>query len=673
MAQKTNLNISPYYDDFSSDKNFYKILFNPGRPVQARELTSIQSLLQDQIESFGSNMFKEGSMVVPGHITYDGQFYAVKLNQTNSGTDISLYLDSLVGKKITGQTSGITARVQHVVYPNGTSILEPTIYVKYLDSDNSFTFTQFSDGEFLTVNENLTYGGTTITAGSPVASCISFNATSIGSAVFISEGVFFVRGFFVKVPSQTLIVEPYSNDPSYRIGLTIEENIVTSKDDKSLYDNARGFENYAAPGADRLEISLTLDKKLLTDLEDSNFIELLRLDRGKIKKIENSSTNNKLRDYLAKRTYDESGDYSVTPFTPSIHNSLNDRLGNNGLFFDDETTPNNGTPSDDLMCIKLSPGKAYVRGYDIEKTSTTILDVEKPRDVRTETNVGISFEMGNLIRVNNVSGAAIPKSVVTLYDDLGSSGTGIGSARVYAFNLTDSPYEDDTTLWDLYLYDIQTNTKLVLNESATSAEIPQSSYIVGKNSGASGFTVSDAGGSDTIYIRETSGTFSPGEAIQVNGIDFPRNIQSARVYNSQNIKSFKQDTFATTGISTFTADAVLERFRFIGGIEDVKIAAGSNGTSVVTAPGRVFNVRVGTTVRFLKPGATVETYNKIDSVSADGTSFNIAPLGQSVSGVYDGTLTGSDIEVKLFPTALIIRNPSDGFLYTPIPHPFTSF
>ena len=46
MSQKTNLNINPYYDDYDSEKNFYKVLFKPGFPVQARELTTLQSLLQ---------------------------------------------------------------------------------------------------------------------------------------------------------------------------------------------------------------------------------------------------------------------------------------------------------------------------------------------------------------------------------------------------------------------------------------------------------------------------------------------------------------------------------------------------------------------------------------------------------------------------------------------------
>jgi hypothetical protein len=80
MAQKINLNVSPYYDDFDAEKNFYKVLFKPGTPVQARELTTLQTILQNQIQSFGSNIFKDGSVVVPGNITYDPDYYAVKIN-----------------------------------------------------------------------------------------------------------------------------------------------------------------------------------------------------------------------------------------------------------------------------------------------------------------------------------------------------------------------------------------------------------------------------------------------------------------------------------------------------------------------------------------------------------------------------------------------------------------
>ena len=111
MPQKTNLNISPYYDDFSKDNQFYKVLFNPGKPVQARELSTLQSILQDQIESFGSHMFKEGSMVIPGNTSYDLEYYSIKLVSDHLGVPVSLYIEELKGKILRGQESGIKLKI----------------------------------------------------------------------------------------------------------------------------------------------------------------------------------------------------------------------------------------------------------------------------------------------------------------------------------------------------------------------------------------------------------------------------------------------------------------------------------------------------------------------------------------------------------------------------------
>jgi hypothetical protein len=670
MAQKTNLNISPYYDDFNSEKNFYKVLFNPGRAVQARELTTLQSILQNQVESFGSHIFKEGSVVIPGNIVYDGQFYAVKLNQTNFGTDISLYIDQYIGKKITGQTSGVTATVQHIELIDDISVLEPTIYVKYIDSDNNFNFTQFQDGESLIASENITYGNTTINSGTPFASLISLNATSTGSAAFIGNGVYFVRGYFVNVSQQTLLLDYYTNTSSYRVGLRIEESIVTAKDDIDLYDNAKGFTNYAAPGSDRFKIDLVLDKKPLTDLNDTNFIELLRIENGFIKKIETKSNNNIIRDYLAQRTYDESGDYSVEPFNPSIHNSLNDRLGSNGLFFENETTSQRNIPSNNLMCVKISPGKAYVRGYDIEKQSTVILDVDKPRETKSQSNVGISFEMGNLLRVNNVSGVPQQKGIVTFFSELNGSGSGVGSARVYNFNLTDSAFINGATNWDLYLYDIQTNTSLTLNNVISSSDLPASSFVKGKNSGASGYAVSAGSNSSIITLRQTSGSFAPGEQISINGVDFPRTIVSITAYGTQNIKSIKQDSnFPITGIATFAANAVLERFRMPGNITQVSISTASGGVSTVTSVGRVFTgITTNTIVRYQKIGFNTETYNKVSSISSSGLSITLSGITTNVSGVFEGSLPTSTVLTNIFAAAPIIRNQDSAYLYTNLPN-----
>ena len=64
MAQSTDLNVAPYYDDFESSDNFVRTLFRPGFAIQARELTQLQSVLQNQIEKGFSHIFKDGTMVI---------------------------------------------------------------------------------------------------------------------------------------------------------------------------------------------------------------------------------------------------------------------------------------------------------------------------------------------------------------------------------------------------------------------------------------------------------------------------------------------------------------------------------------------------------------------------------------------------------------------------------
>ena len=83
MPQKTNLNVAPYYDDFAQDKNFYKVLFRPGYSIQARELTQLQSVLQNQIESFGKYAFKQGELVIPGEVGLNTKLPFVKLSSVS--------------------------------------------------------------------------------------------------------------------------------------------------------------------------------------------------------------------------------------------------------------------------------------------------------------------------------------------------------------------------------------------------------------------------------------------------------------------------------------------------------------------------------------------------------------------------------------------------------------
>ncbi len=672
MKQKTNLNTSPYYDDFDESKNFYKVLFKPGFPVQARELTGSQSISQDQLSKLSTYVFKNGAKVIPGDPSFQDNVRAIKLNSTNFGVDISLYTNNLVGKIVSGQSSGIRANVKLATTitdsENNNQII---LHVDQISSGNNLnSFDTFENGESLVCDENIIYGNTTINAGTPVASLISNNSTGFGSLVHIEKGVYYIRGYFVSVNQQSIILDAFENKPSYRVGLKVDEVIVNAKEDSSLYDNATGFTNFAAPGADRLQINLTLTKKLLTDKNDTDFVLLLEIEEGKIKKVgEGVNDNlNLLGDALAKRTFEESGNYSVRPFIPSIHNSLNDKLGNNGLYFSNQLTDQDNTPSDDLMCVKISPGLSYVRGNRVLKSTTNIIDVDKPRDVGIQTNSAVDFEMGNILRVNNVQGVPKQGTVVKLFDNFNSSGVLIGSARVYSFNLENSAYSGATTNWDLRLFDLQTFSTITLNTPVGISTLPEGSFIRGKNSNASGFVrPHHANTVGIVTLSETSGTFMVGEELTVNGVDLLRSVGVVTANNIQQIKSVSQPTssnFPNISGDGFKADSFLERFRIPSGISNVDITARSGaggGISTVTAGGEPFTgLRKGSIVRYISPGISTERFNKVKSITSGGLSMVIEPI-PTVFGVFEGSVPDANIQVSMFAAAPNIRGTGNLF------------
>ena len=651
MPQKTNLNINPYYDDFSKDSNFYKVLFNPGKPVQARELTTLQSILQDQIESFGSHMFKEGSMVIPGNSQYDPEYFSIKLDSNHLGIPVSLYVDQLKGKILEGQSTGIKILIDDFSLPNeATGITDLTLFVKYIDAGIDNTSKFLEDGENLLIQESIVYGNTLINSGDTVANLIDVDASGVGCRVSIADGVFFIRGNFVNVSADKIVLDPYTNTPSYRVGLFVSEELVSANDDESLYDNARGFSNFAAPGADRLKISTTLTKKGLTDFNDKNFIEIMRLDNGQLKKLQNKSQYSLIKDYFAKRTYEESGNYSVGNFKFDVEESLNDGISNEGVFSTGELTDQGATPTDDLFALKVSPGKAYVRGYDIERPVTTILDIEKPRDKKEIELSSVPFKFGNKFQLNNVNGT--PKlginidNTVSLRDQRkttanATSGTGdeIGRARVYAFELTDASYSGASSKFDLYLYDIQTHTTLVLNTAVSSTELPDTAFIEGLSSGASGFAIDAGGNSATVKLRDTSGTFIAGEQIRINGLTtVARSIKTVTAHRLEDIKSVYQDSSAFAGFAfDFSGDLVLKQSPIseLGPGDEVLI----DGSNILTCAGKTFgSLKVGDHITYNLQNDASPRLHRISAISADLKSLTLAAT-TAVSGVNVATLS----------------------------------
>ena len=672
MPQKTNLNINPYYDDFSKDSNFYKVLFNPGKPVQARELTTLQSILQDQIESFGSHMFKEGSMVIPGNSQYDPEYFSIKLDSNHLGIPVSLYVDQLKGKILEGQSTGIKILIDDFSLPNdATGITDLTLFVKYIDAGIDNTSKFLEDGENLLIQESIVYGNTLINSGDTVANLIDVDASGVGCRVSIADGVFFIRGNFVNVSADKIVLDPYTNTPSYRVGLFVNEELVSVNDDESLYDIARGFSNFAAPGADRLKISTTLTKKGLTDFNDKNFIEIMRLDNGQLKKLQNKSQYSLIKDYFAKRTYEESGNYSVGNFKFDVEESLNDGISNEGVFSTGELTDQGATPTDDLFALKVSPGKAYVRGYDIERPVTTILDIEKPRDKKEIELSSVPFKFGNKFQLNNVNGT--PKLGININNTVSlrdrrkttanaTSGAGdqIGKARVYAFELTDAAYTGASSKFDLYLYDIQTHTTLVLNTAVSSTELPDTAFIEGLSSGASGFAVNAGGNSANIKLRDTSGTFIAGEQIRINGLTtVARSIKTVTAHRLEDIKSVYQDSSAFAGFAfDFSGDLVLKQSPIseLGPGDEVNV----DGSNVLTCAGKTFgSLKVNDIIIVNLTSNASPVFNRVSAISADLKSVTLVAT-TSVSNVNVGTVLQSNTPTGIRKGIPVIQDEGNG-------------
>ena len=79
MPLDTDLNVAPYYDDYNQDKNYHRVLFKPSVAVQARELTQLQTILQNQVERFGDNIFKTGTIIRGCSITTDYNYEYIKI------------------------------------------------------------------------------------------------------------------------------------------------------------------------------------------------------------------------------------------------------------------------------------------------------------------------------------------------------------------------------------------------------------------------------------------------------------------------------------------------------------------------------------------------------------------------------------------------------------------
>jgi hypothetical protein len=362
--EKTNFNVSPYYDDFDESKNFHRILFRPGFAVQGRELTQLQTILQNQIERFGTHIFKDGSPVTGAQTNFYNDVTYLKLETTYSGQAVDVNdFDGLDLVDLAGR--GVRARVIAVAEE---STDPPTLMVRYI------TGVEFNSSDILALSTATSVGVAKIRSET--------DAIGLGSVATIAEGVFFIRGYFVHCAQQIVILDKYDTEPSYDVGLEITESVVSESDDTSLLDPALDSSNYQAPGAYRFSITLAWSKRTSTSSDLTEFVKLMKIESGNIIEWVKYPIYNEIEKTLARRTYDESGSYTVKSFRTTVA----------------EDTSNNNQ-----YIVTLDAGKAYVFGFEFETISPTAITVAKPRVRESVNNYALSMNYGNYVFVSNAN------------------------------------------------------------------------------------------------------------------------------------------------------------------------------------------------------------------------------------------------------------------------------
>lgn len=378
MGINTNLNISPYFDDYDAEKQYVRVLFKPARAVQARELTQLQTMLQTQIERFGNNIYQEGTIIEGVNPSVRDDIKYVKINDQVDLNDMTIYnQDGLEVKYyLTGRSSGLRAEI--VAGANGFQTRDPdlkTFFINYLISAqpniNDPEIKQFLQGELLSIED---------ANGEEVATVTTASVEGhVGSSysVSVSDGIIYQRGHFNYVTPQLIIVSKYDNSPDgVSIGFDVTETIVDTAIDDTLLDNAQGFNNLNAPGADRLQLTPVL-AAYETAERPVNFFTLIRLERGKPIFIRSTTQFNSIERELARRTYDESGSYVVKGLNVTVDQD-----------------------ADGTVNAVIGPGKAYAFGYEVNNLNNRRLPIEPAAFIGEKDLQSVGVAYGGYLEFN---------------------------------------------------------------------------------------------------------------------------------------------------------------------------------------------------------------------------------------------------------------------------------
>lgn len=618
-------NVAPYFDDFSETKNYHQIMFKPGTAVQARELSQMQTILRAQIEKFGNHVFKHGSVVIPGNSYADLAVPYVKVLPTYNSN--ALNLANFEGQVVVGVTTGIKAVVKKIEPATSTDPI--TFYLAYLTGNASGAIA-FNNGEELYLDTNSTIRAT----------IQATDATGTGSLAVVNTGVYYVNGTFVYVDGQSAVMSKYNSVPSCHVLLKISEELVDAVSDTTLLDPSQGSYNYAAPGADRLKISLTLTIIPLGDPITQDYIEIMRYNDGVLEEHARNAKYSELDKSLARRTFDESGNYVVNGLNPTIREHLKQN-SNGGVYADGDISK---------LVVDVTPGKSYINGFEIDKISKTRIVIDKARttDHIKSTSAILRPEFGQYLLVSSITGSfsIYDHETVNIYNDndqSNASATKIGTAKVVGVDyLIGNP--GGSGIYKLWITDLTMIGTYTIDQAggirygASNYAMVVTQYKAPVTSGSfsSGEIITHASSGRTATVRywdNTTGTLyaykhdhtkltpKPGDLIASNAATPTQStIQERKVVISvgQSGLVFRLPKTIPSTLKNATTNSYDLQYTVQKELTIVTNASGDGSVSIST--GTIDPIEVGT---FIALGSSGILSNSLFSLNVPGTTLSI--------------------------------------------------
>lgn len=402
---------STYKDDWRDSDNYSRILFNAGRALQARELTQMQTIIQEEIRKFANNIFqKDGVPVKAGGVSVNDNYQYIKIAVDTNNKFANV--DSLKGVILTGATSNIKVKIYEAVAAEDGD--PNTLYVQYLDNPNTTT-------QYATVNSaSKIQPGEILSNGSDINMTVQTTNTAlnpavgVGSNISVGDSHFYVNGHFVFVPKQSMFLHKYLRSRTEDVGFKLVQDIVTVSDTDALYDNQGAVPNRASPGADRYRIRLVLAKRSEIVTGDT-FVYFCRVESGVIvDQLTSTEGYNEVKNFVNRRIKEIHGDFIKKYWKLRVEP--------------------NGTNATSTLMLKIDPGIAYIDGRRVETTTTRSIPIPKARDTITREDEQIGIDYGNFYYWDSGVGMLDINTCekVDLYSGFDGADSVVGTAHVRA-------------------------------------------------------------------------------------------------------------------------------------------------------------------------------------------------------------------------------------------------